>query len=1209
MSAHIPRFEPLEIPIEGTNLIEASAGTGKTYNIAALFARLIVLEKLPVESVLVVTFTKAATAELKTRLRTRLDDALQLFAAVQNAENAEAAVQTYCAKHHGGDAFLPALAERALQQSPVRQIILRLKAAISQFDNAAIYTIHGFCQRILRDYAFLCQTPFDVELADEDETRLLVPAQDFWRTHISNHPENAKLVFECGETPQTFLDKIKRNVGRLFLSFRRPEFDLAQTEARVLQTWEAVCSRLDELEAAFWNIFPNLKGNIYKEKTYREDVFAPLAQAVLRNALPKYDSSLAGYLLKLETEKLEAGLKKGCSADAAAVASLQRIVSFAEAVQAHESEKEKALIALQLDLLAHLNRAVQEAKKTQRERVFDDLLSDVYQALSDRNPHGKELAKIVANQWKVALIDEFQDTDPQQYEIFSRIFMQQGNPLFLVGDPKQAIYGFRGADIHAYLKAAEDAQHQYTLETNFRSHAKLINSISALFQLKNKPFVLDKIDHTDVKAVREESRLEPKRSAVKVRWLRQNGKDTVHGLRNLSAEMCADEIAADLNEAAAGRLKFKDKPLEAGQIAVLVRTHNEAELIAQKLKERGLRSVSISKQSVFASPEAAALSALLGFWQAPTQTAALRFVLGSALFDYTAEQLYALNQDENALLAWIDSAKQAMQQWQQKDFYSAMQAFSARHHLEPRLIAAQKERSLTNFHQLMELLAVEDAQSHSPSALHHWFQRQIADAQGNKKAESHHILRLESGENLIKIVTMHTSKGLQYPLVYCPFAWDTKKIAPNEWQTLHRGENQNELLAKAQLSDEDKRQLENEEMGERLRLLYVAMTRAEEQLIIYAAARNETAFNAFAYLLEGGKEADFQSVRQTIEAEKDKAGMLKKNWLHFLETAPKNTEIEFIERDTSYTRFTGNHAETPEFRAVSLPERKFKFLRHTSFSGLSRHIKTSDENIDEWQLDAAEAEIMPSEKRADTNGETDEKLSIHEFPRGTHAGLCLHEMLEKLDFRRPAAEQTALIGSISERYQFGEEWLPALCTMIDVCRTAPLIGTSSLADIPPQNRLPEMGFTLYMNDFRLCHLQKWFAQPHIGLPPSCIEAAQHLDFYDVEGFLNGFIDMVCQDSDGKVCVIDYKSNHLGDSSEAYTQAAMDQAMAEHHYYLQALIYAIAAARYFALRRRPLETVSVRYLFLRGMDGSSGGVWQWDIHTRDLAAWLNAEKSE
>ncbi|MBP7811163.1 MAG: UvrD-helicase domain-containing protein, partial [Neisseria sp.] len=280
-------FHPLDIPIHGTNLIEASAGTGKTWGIAALFTRLIVLEKMPVEQILVVTFTKAATAELKTRLRARLDEALQALEILGSAEDAaraaadaEALAALYHLHNHDAppDVFIFDLLHRALQSESLPRLAVRLKAAISQFDNAAIYTIHGFCQRLLRDYAFLCQAPFDTELAEHKRERLLTPAQDFWRTEVAVDVHKARLVFKHRYTPENMLAEIQKYLSRPYLAFRRPEVDLAATEAVLQQSWQSIMPKLPELIETFWKIHPALHGNIYRKNTF-EKLFAGLMSA------------------------------------------------------------------------------------------------------------------------------------------------------------------------------------------------------------------------------------------------------------------------------------------------------------------------------------------------------------------------------------------------------------------------------------------------------------------------------------------------------------------------------------------------------------------------------------------------------------------------------------------------------------------------------------------------------------------------------------------------------------------------------------------------------------------------------------------------------------------------------------------------------------------------------------------------------------------
>ncbi|WP_416192596.1 exodeoxyribonuclease V subunit beta [Neisseria sp. CCUG12390] len=1212
MSHTVQTFDPLSLPIRDTNLIEASAGTGKTYGIAALFTRLIVLEKMPVDKVLVVTFTKAATAELKTRLRARLDEVLQALESVENAAEHSDGLHEYCEREHPGDEFLKGLLAQALAQESQARLIVRLKAAIGSFDNAAIYTIHGFCQRVLRDFAFLCQTQFDVELADDSRERLLVPAQDFWRERISNDPMAAELVFRHRETPQTMLAEIRPFVSRPYLVFRRPDNGLAAARTDLQQTWENIQGRLKNIEETFWQAFDGgiLSGTFFKKPSY-QNLFAALGHAAETGRLPPSDADSLKRLKNLRADVLPKKLKKNQSLSSQTEAELHGLGLLGEKLQAAAAEEENALTLLKLDLLDHINRALAEQKKSRRERTFDDLLLDVHTALQPGNPHAEALAEAVAGTWQVALIDEFQDTDPLQYQIFSRIFIRQNKPLFLVGDPKQAIYSFRGADIYAYLQAAEDAQHHYTLSTNFRSHAKLINGISALFRQKNRPFVLENIGYGEVAAARAESRLSPPRPAVQVRWLHGAETDPLNkdALRKRAAEYCADEIASALNEAAEGHLNFKGRPLESGDIAVLVRTHNEGSMIAQALKSRRIQSVLLHRESVFASPEAQGLAALLEFWLNPRHTESLRFALSGVLFGYDAERLYALNQNEAQLLAWMDSAENAARRWQQQGIYAALQTFSAEHGIETRLLSDGNGRSLTNYHQLLERLSEENEQSHSPASLHQWLLVQISLAENGSVGDSN-VLRLESDEALVKIVTMHAAKGLQYPLVYCPFVWDAQDNKASCWQILHRGGGQSELLAKHQLDEADQIQLADEETAERLRLLYVAQTRAEEQLNIYAAHCQDTANNTFAYLLEGRTDDTRESVTAAYEAERRNGkaaaemAMLKRNWQNFIERQSENKDTDFaFTEDTPLpaSYHSGSRTHT-QYQAADIPPRRFEYIRHTSFTGLSRHVKAHDSEREELQpgLDAAEGSIRPSENTA---GDDSDDLSIHRFPRGTQAGLCLHEMLENLDFQVPAAEQSGQVSETLTRYGFEEKWLPAVITLLDCCRETPISGKDTLSDIPPDNRLPEMGFTLYMEDFNLAALRAWFAQPHLGLPAECVEAAQRLDFQDVQGYLNGFIDMTCIASDGQVCVIDYKSNDLGGSEAAYTQNAMNEAMAGHHYYLQALIYAIAVGRYFKLRGLALPQIAVRYLFLRGMNGTQNGIWSWDIDAEDLAEWV------
>ena len=1182
-------FSPLDIPISGTALIEASAGTGKTYGIAALFARLILLEKMPVDKVLVVTFTKAATAELKTRLRARLDEALRRLQGTDLPEES--------------DEFMNGLLQRALEQEPRERLQLRLKAALSQFDAAAIYTIHGFCRRVLGDYAFLCQVPFDTELDENGKRELYTYAQDFWRLHVADNGRHARLVFRAKLLPDALLDELSPYLARPALTFRRPDDNiLPEAEKQAQKVWDTLREKLPELAATFWRVHPALKGNKFGKDRY-ETKFAELAALAESEEMPseKLITLLTGGSQKVSVfspEYLEAAVKKGQSPAAADLAELTLLHGARQAAENLLAAEHQALIALQLDFLQYVRESAAEKRRTRTGRSPDELLLDVYHALT-AGTHAETLADTVAHNWPVALIDEFQDTDPLQYEIFRRIFIDRQRPLFLVGDPKQAIYAFRGADIYAYLQAAADTPQHYTLTRNFRSHRRLTEATARLFTQKNCPFVLERIGYPEVEANRADSRLSPPQAALNIRWLHEQGEDAPDKalLRQRAADYCADEAADLINAGSEGRLNYRGAPVLPGHIAVLVHSHKEGQLIKRALAARGIAAVAVQRESVFKSHEAQALAALLAFWLEPQRTGLLRFVLGGVLFGHTAAQITELNRSEAQLAEHTAAAAAACETWQRQGIFAALAAFAAQHGIETRLLREGNERSLTNFWQLAELLAAEDEAGHTPASLHQWLLQTMQD---EGAAAEHHLLRLESDEALVKIVTIHASKGLQYPFVFCPFSWDTSEAPPDRWHVLHRADG-SELLELSQLDEADQNQLADEDLGERLRLLYVALTRAEEQLTVYAARCRSTPRNTFAYLLEGASDSSRAAVQTAYEEEKDgQSAMLRRNWLRWIESTPADSGIRWHEGAPVSAAANSRSRGTRTYRAAEYPPRRFELVRFTSFTGLTRRLSHHRAAGDELQpaLDQAESAAAPPVPASDESG----MLDLFHFPRGTEAGVCLHEILEQHDFSRPAAEQSTRIADTLERYGFPEQWLEAACAAADQTAAADLGAGDTLATLPAADRLAEMGFIMHFERLDLGRLKTSLAAA--ALPPVCLAAAEHLDFDTLQGFLNGFIDMTCLLSDGQPCVIDYKSNHLGNRPDDYAPAALDAAMAEHHYYLQAWIYALATARYLKQRGRPVETVRVRYLFLRGLNTENrNGIWQWDIAAEHLAPWL------
>ncbi len=1161
-------FDPLTIAIKGTNLIEASAGTGKTWSIAALFLRLILVEKMDVAQILVVTYTRAATAELKSRLRSRLAEAL---AYLQNPDTVFA------------DDFLLRLFTGL--HYPVSEQILRLQAALNHFDKATIYTIHSFCQRVLQEYAFICGSPFEVELVNENDKVLLMLTEDFWRQEIIHQPLWAKLVFENNLSPADALEQVKTVLSKPYLVYSRPESTLDNALEAFNTTWALFSEQqIIQLTKQFWTLHPCLNGNIYRKTTY-ETVFQQLlqlTQAVHTDAFTLSHLKIEP-VLKLTSAALLSNLKKNQVLSEETEKIIEAFHCFDDlcsALTAFKLAQENELSILKFKLYEFLNQSVQNYKQSHQQRRFDDLLLDLYLALQ-QTEQGKTLAHAVAHKWQVALIDEFQDTDPIQYHIFQHVFAAHQRPLFLVGDPKQAIYKFRGADIFAYLHAAKEAEHHYSLSTNFRTHQVLLGHITQIFQSHPNPFVFKEISYSNVQANRQNSEIQPDGHSLSIQWL-EDDKQPQQALnkdvaRDLAARACAGSIAWQLTQAQEGKLHYQGQALLAKDIAVLVSTHNQGKLIRDRLKALNIDSVNLSQESVFASAEAEALLILLNCWLKPTHSGHIINLLASLLFQYSASELYALKHNEHDLLRLIGQMQNYQTIWQKKGIFSAYQRFSQEHQITEQMLNRAQERSLTNITQLLELLAEEESSQFGMHTQISWLAAQIQYARQGRKSEATQ-LRLESDEGLVKIITIHSAKGLQYPVVYCPFVWDTRQFAPTKMTVVHKN-NQNCLLSEQQLSAEDRQMLEQEDLAEKLRLLYVAMTRAKEQLILTTGNISGVQQSALTYLLVD---------KISLDKKADIAPILKQKLIELAQ----NNSVEWVDNIATEQGFQADDLSQTHFSARTFSGQLDYGKTVSSFSSLSSFTQIPDDEISPEQPNIGKPVV--------NTGEADKQLNSFMLPKGNKTGLFLHSILERLDFQSDANLQLPLIERNLVKYHFESHWQDTVINLLNHTAHALLDSDFTLAQCLPTQQLSEMNFTFDAHQFSPERLYQALTDPLLNLPPQICYAAKKLDFATLNGYCNGFIDLIVEDSRGEIYVIDYKSNHLGEQAEYYQGHYLDEAIAEHHYYLQAMLYSIATYRYFKQRKRNIKCVHVRYLFLRGLHKHShNGIWSWDIDEANI----------
>ncbi|EKD38701.1 MAG: hypothetical protein ACD_75C00637G0001, partial [uncultured bacterium] len=819
-------FESATMELEkGINLVEASAGTGKTYAIAMLVLRAVVELAVPIDRILIVTFTKAATEELRTRIRTRLVEARNLFAD----------------KSPGGgkvDETLAAWAA-AIDEDERPQAFNRLQLALADIDRAGIFTIHGFCQRMLVEQALESGQLFDVELlADIKHIRTQI-ADDFWRSRIySLAPLPCGLLTRTFPTPETLLASVtlacKENcvvepqAGTLEDVLTRLE--LAMTG--LVAWWRAHSRQLtDRCRAGIdKGFFKRDFSDGFQQWFQSLDDFFDGKTKVLPEKIERLNRQ--NLTLELNGQKLRGdGKKQAYLADWALPDQL---------VDDLQATAEELILTLRIQLAGKLRAEVSHRLELQGTMGFDDLILRLSQAL--QGDRGQALQEILGGRYAVALIDEFQDTDAAQWYIFSTLFGGPAHYLYLIGDPKQAIYKFRGADIHSYFLAKKSAAHLLTLEKNYRSHPLLVAEVNRLFSSRARPFYFAEttLDYRTVVAAKGEQDADLRRDGVSLAGmvyctLPPADGENDKGERWTSGK--ATECFRDFAVAEIGRLLDRTNPvilqtaeerlLAPHDIAVLVRSHKQGEAYRQALVDAGIPAVVASRESVFMTVECRELLLLLQAIASPGEMVKLKTAMTISWFGLTGNMLYDLWREEERFSAFHSRFLGYNQLWQEQGFLAMMSRLLVVEEVLPTLAAGRMaERAIANIQQLLELVQEQEtAENLGIGEVLQWLLQMSRNDYGAENTE----LLLESDEEAVRIVTMHGAKGLEFPVVFCPFLWyRSNRLGGEKHQVSCHDERQRLVvdLGSDRFALRRDKAIE-EEMAEDLRLLYVALTRAK----------------------------------------------------------------------------------------------------------------------------------------------------------------------------------------------------------------------------------------------------------------------------------------------------------------------------------------------------------------------------------------------
>lgn len=1183
------RLEPLSLPLRGNVLIEASAGTGKTYTLSLLYVRFILGHGTPPllpPQILVMTYTNAATEELRERLH------LRLLEAVRGFRQPEAKCEDWLNR-----------LRQDYSEQEFAACARKLELAAQLMDQAAISSIHSWCQRMLREHTFAASSPLQQDIDPNQGQRQNQVIKDYWRVHYAPQPENiAEKLPPCLQTPEQLATQLGPLLGKQNLLTDMPQANPLVTLGDWLEKSSTGLKQLKTNWAGWVQEARDTFANWYEQHTYDK-------QKLKKNHLENIWKELEDWLNTPEQHRPDINFSSA-TWQRLSCTGMREIwnqaapcpnIAFFEAA----SQLENELAGLELNIPPLLVHAIQWVNKRLREEKeqhglisYDDLLLYLQQALTGEK--GQKLAAAIRQQFPVALIDEFQDTDPVQYAIFNAIYdlsTRDGKGcVILIGDPKQAIYAFRGADIFTYLRARTTLQNSlFSLTTNYRSSPAMVQAVNDFFAHAEQhapegafgfgtslPFQpVDSRGGMEEQFVFE-GRIHP---PVTV-WWTDDEKMGQGKYRKNMAEQCARQITRLLHAGQSGRAVFvtpeTKRPVTTQDMAILVNSASEAAIIQAALSDFGVASVYLSERdSVFASPVCQELLTILRAVEQPQEKRCRQALATPLLAVSLAEQAASLT-DQATWEKWQTRFLDYRRCWQQQGILVLVSTLIHDFHIASRLLTEKKgERHLTDLLHLGELLQTLDRQGMASLLQVFQLNMQEKPLLGDTARQ-----RLESDHNCVRIITVHKAKGLEYPLVFFPFPVLTPQKT-NFPLTIHDENGRQQLyftgdatrLAAAQ----------KESRGEELRKFYVAMTRSRHALWLGLGSTKMFAASSMGYFFSGSDEkknlrtilSSFSGV-QLCPQENGKPQPWQEQQTQNLQPARKPPVFSFENwQISSYSSLTGTLEEQEDSTRQPLEEKL------TELAGIEPGRISGQDQLSGLEL----------------------------LPPGPQTGTLLHKLLEAAAaWPAPSPSKTNGFLACLQDTKGRKEYLraqarffghPELAATLEswlknILSTPLEFGNDRLllSELHPSDMQTEMEFLLSINHAGLGELDRIISQNTTGGKNRPLLRAQ-----TVNGMLRGFIDLVVQ-IHGRYFIIDWKSNWLGNGVEAYSREKLIQEIHAHRYDVQYSLYLLALHR---LLRARLENYcwdthvgGAAYVFLRG-----GPAVFWEKPPREMIEELDS----
>jgi exodeoxyribonuclease V beta subunit len=1087
-------FNVKSVKLEGANLVEAGAGTGKTYSIAILVLRLLLEKKYSLKEILMVTFTKAATAELESRIREF----------VRLAYN-------HCCESIIEDEVIKEIVNHYNDKEKAKEI---LGKALLELDETSIFTIHSFCQNTLIEFAFETGQIFGAEGLEDLSEIIHDQVNEYWRKEVSKIDADLLAIlrackFKVNRDWFKYLTR-DRIITVINNAISGKEFSAKTLNISTFAEYKNVEAALDNKITELIN--KNKKAYITRINNHTGNRYTDNAKEKLKERLND-PLEFAKHILKTtaENDNLIFAIEKEI---------------FREA----KSEKDSLPISIINSVFKKagddIGPRIKSELKEKKQISFDDMIHSLHSAIGNT-----QLKSLLQKRYRAVFIDEFQDTDKFQYDIFETLF-GSNCILFYIGDPKQAIYAWRKADINTYFAAREGVNECYNMQVNFRSSVKMVDAFNKFFSAEGEfdPFCNESndpekiIEYTNVSANSIKTQKDVKINDIVL--------DPIQVYTKLKDESEINSAVCDTVCALLTKGKLGDENIKPSNIAILVRTNREAQGLKSILETNGIPAIVMSDEKIFSSPEA---KYMLYFLEAINKISikSIAKALLCSLTGFNSERILNLDPDVN-----VSFFKSYFDVLKTDGIYSCVSRFVADYKIKEHLLSKSVnggQRKLSNFLQLSEVLqTVQKKKELDEVELLSFLKKTMG---GMKTDGDNYVQRIESDNDALTIITIHKSKGLEYDIILVPFLDMTVKLKGAFTSYRHDLRNAYEYTTNININPSHAAYFETQAKQENSRLIYVAITRAKYQCFIYKSD-SESALSPYITAL--GKKSDVDGLVSVNE----------------------------------YVNYNEQYEPKPIIYSYNYPvvnnfELKDKNWSKMSYSALSGEHKTSPK--------------LSSKAYATKYDE----FIFAELERGTNAGDLLHSIFEWIDFTDSQNWIGVIEKSLSRYLPKKSEFKEPLNEFLKVILNTEISISGgekiTLNKISNAQKCNELEFDLNLNEFQVSKLAD-LSNDTIDIHTS--------NAGKLYGILNGLMDLFFE-YNGKYYILDWKSNYLGDDLNDYATDKLDDVMNENNYHLQYLIYTYAAKRFLEFKIQDFDYEKhfggVIYLFLRGVrEGSDTG---------------------